>query len=252
MSINILKSTLYNIPFPLSDSLKYAGKFFQKQPVRLHPAEVETVQGHWMIYLLFGLLTVLALIRFFYPGMLQNLFSPFWGTAGRRDTDNYSKPGRAVSLFLTINFLITATLLLQVFLVKTGLLPAGDFTSLPFWGILAAGVIFYYLLNQLITLFAGFLFNTLKQASLQLKNNARWIYVSGILLTPMLLIFFYFNNPLTTDIIIFTVAILWIVKWVQTVRIGWTARNFNLLHLFLYLCAVEIIPLLLLIKWGTQ
>ena len=252
MIINILKSALYIPSLPISDSLKYAGKFFQNQPVTLHPAELETVQNHGVIYLLFGLLTVLAFIRFFYPATLQTLFSSFWGSGWRRDTDNYSKPGWAVPLFLTVNFLVSTTLLLLLFFVKTGLLPAGAFTSLSFWGMVAGGVILYYLFYQLITFLAGFLFNTMKQAVLQIKNNARWIYISGILLTPMLLIFFYFDNSLMTDIIAFTVIILWIVKWIQTVRIGWAARNFNLLHLFLYLCAVEIIPLLLLIKWGIQ
>jgi hypothetical protein len=247
-----LKSALY-ILFPsISDSLQYAGKFLQKQPVALHPVELESVQDHGVIYLLFGLLTLLAFIRFFYPATLETLFSSFGGTGVRRDAENYNKPGWVVPLFLTINFLISTTLLLKVFFIKTGLLSARAFESPSLWGIIAGGVIFYYLFYQLITFLAGFLFNTMKQAVLQIKNNARWVFVSGILLTPMLLIYFYFNSILMTDIMILTVVILWVIKWIQTVRIGWTARNFNLLHLFLYLCAVEIMPLLLLIKWGIQ
>ena len=252
MSINILKSTLYNIPLSFPDSLSYAGKFLQKHPVTVHPVALGATQGYPVFYLLFGLLSILAFIRFFYPATFQTLFSSFWDIGSRRETDHNSRPGWAVSLFLSFNFLVSVTLLVLVYLIKRGNLPVNDFTQARLGGMLAAIILFYYLFHQFITFMAGFLFNTKSQAVLQIKNNARWSYITGILLTPLLLVYFYSGSPLIIDIMVVILAVLLLVKWVQTARIGRTSRNIHLLHLFLYLCAVEIVPLLLLIKWGIQ
>ena len=246
-----MKSTLYNISPMVSDSLKYAGKFLQTQPVKIRPETLEVVRGHSVFYVLFGLLALLAFLRFFYPAFLETLFASFLRDPAGRDTDNAGKRGWAVPLFLTLNALVSVTLLLVIFLIKKGLLPAGDFTQLSLWGVLAAAVVLYYITLQFVTFLTGFIFNVKTQASLQLRNNARWIQLSGILLTPLLLVYFYSGSTWMADIMMVTALFVLAAKWIQTVRIGWMSHKFSLLHIFLYLCAVEIVPLLLLVKWGS-
>ncbi len=244
-----MESILYNISPVVSDSLKYAGRFLQTQTVKIRPETLEVAGGHGVFYVLFGLLALLAFLRFFYPDSLETLFISFWSAPSGRETDSYGKRGWAVPLFLILNFLVSVTLLLLIFLIKKGLLPADDFTQLPLWGVLSGAVVLYYILLQFITFLAGFIFNVKNQASQQLRNNARWIQVTGILLTPLLLVYFYSGSTWMTDIMVVTVFFVLAAKWFRTVRIGWISHNFSLLHIFLYLCAVEIVPLLLLVKW---
>ena len=109
-------------------------------------------------------------------------------------------------------------------------------------------VVAFYLFNQLSTFLIGFAFDTRGRTSMQMKNNAVWAYINGLFLTPLLLIYFYTQNSFLFGIMIAGLIILLLFKWVQTVKIGLATQNFNMLHLFLYLCAVEIIPLFLLVK----
>jgi len=113
-------------------------------------------------------------------------------------------------------------------------------------------VILFYLFNQFFTFLIGFIFNTSNEARQQMRNTTLWAYITGIFLTPLLLIYFYTNSILVSDFMVIILAILILFKWFQTVRIGLTTRNYHLLHLFLYLCAVEIAPLFLLVKMGIR
>lgn len=243
-----MESALYHISTTIPDSLEIAGKFLQKRAVQLHPHLIQPSQDHVIFYVLFGLLTIFAFIRFFYPSALRAILSLFSGTGSRRVADNYNKSGLVVPLFLIINFFVSMTISILVALVRIGVFPSEVFSLPQFWVAVAGAVILFYLFNQLLTFLAGFIFNTMEQASIQIKNTAFWAYFSGMLLTPLLLIYFYSKNSLILDFIMVTMVVILMFKWFQTIRVGLTTRNYHLLHLFLYLCAVEIVPLFLLVK----
>ncbi len=244
-------SVVYTGSNPLSDSLEFAGKFIQQQVVPVHPVAIGEHPGHTVYYVLFGLLLMLAFIRFFYPAIFGAVFSLFSGTASRRDADNYSKPGWAVPVLLTVNFVVSMSLLVLVLLIRWKHLPNATFTDPRYWAVITGAVIFFYFFLQTANYLTGFVFNTSKQAAMQIKNTAFWIYTSGIILTPLLLIYFYSGYFLVVDTMILLLGALLVLKWVQTFRIGLSLKGFLPLHIFLYLCAVEIVPLLLLVKTGT-
>jgi uncharacterized membrane protein YdcZ (DUF606 family) len=228
-----------------------AGRFLQQQSMPVHPVFIQNHPGHTVYYILFGLLTLLAFIRFFYPSALTSLFSLFWGRASRRDEDNYSRPGWFVPLFLTVNFIVGFSLLVLVLLIRWQHLPAKTFSDPHYWVVITGGIILFYLFLQTMHFLAGVVFDTMKEASLQIKNTALWIYVSGIFLTPLLLIYFYSGREFIVDITVALLGLLLLLKWVQTFRIGLSLKGYHPLHIFLYLCTVEIVPLLLLVKTGT-
>ena len=230
------------------DSLQGVGTFFQKQAVVVHPQLLHTSGSNWIFYMLFGLLLLMAFIRFFYPSATRAVFSWFSGTGFRKSDDNYSKPGLLVPSFLILNFIITLTLLFIVVSMRAGEGLDNLSLSIHFWQYAAGGIVGFFLYNQISVFLVGFVFDSVGQASMQMKNNAAWAYVSGLFLTPLLLIYFYTQSTFLFDIMIGGLVILLLLKWFQTVKVGLATGNFNVLHLFLYLCAVEIIPLFLLVK----
>jgi len=231
-----------------ANSLHGVGTFFQKQPIVIHPQLIHASGNNWIFYMLFGLLMLIAFIRFFYPSATRAVFSWFSGTGFRKSDDNYSKPGMLVPAFLILNFIITLSLLIVVVRLKSGGRLDNISSSIQFWLFAAGGIFGFFLYNQISAFLIGFVFDAADEASIQLKNNATWAYVSGLFLTPLLLIYFYTRNGFLFDIIVVGLILLLLFKWFQTAKVGLSARNFNTLHLFLYLCAVEIIPLFLLIK----
>jgi len=230
------------------DSLRGAEMFLQEHAVNIQPHTIRPVNDNLIYYVLFGLLTLFAFIRFFYPAATRTVLSWFSGTGLRRSEDNFGKPGLLVPLFLMFNFFVSVAIMAFVVLVKMGTLSADIYFSSQFWVAAVGMVVAFYLFNQLSTFLIGFAFDTGDRASMQMKNNAVWAYVNGLFLTPLLLVYFYTKNDFLFGIMIAGLIILLLLKWVQTVKIGLATQNFNMLHLFLYLCAVEIIPLFLLVK----
>ncbi len=217
----------------------------------LHPQVVHPA-GHIVFYVLFGLLAFIAFVRFFYPYAFRSVFSSFVQTSSFRPADNTAKSGLVVQLFLIFNFFISVTLLALTELVRLHIFSADVYHLPELWGTTMGVVILFYLFNQFFTFLVGFIFNTSNQARQQMKNTALWAYITGIFLTPLLLIYFYTNSILVSDFMVIILAVLILFKWFQTIRIGLTTRNYHLLHLFLYLCAVEIAPLFLLVKMGIR
>ncbi len=235
-----------------ADSLHGIGTFFQKQPVVINPQLIRAAGSDWIFYLLFGLLLLIAFIRFLYPAAITVLLSWFSGTGFRKSADNYSKPGLLVPSFLMLNFVISITLLIIVIRVKAGASLDVISSSPQFWLFAAGGIVGFFLYNQISAFLIGFVFDTGNQTSMQIKNNIMWAYVSGLFLTPLLLIYFYTQSDLLLDVMVAGLIILLLFKWFQTVKVGLFTRNYNVLHLFLYLCAVEIVPLFLLVKVYTM
>jgi len=242
-------STLFDTPDNLSvDSLHGVGTFFQKQPLAVHPQLIHASGSDWIFYVLFGLLLLIAFIRFFYPAAIRAIFSWFSGTGFRKNDDIYSKQGLLVPSFLMINFIVSVTLFIVVIQVKTGVRLADISSSFHFWLFAIGAIVGFFLYSQVSVFLIGFVFDTGGQASIQMKNNTVWAYVSGLFLTPLLLIYFYTQSGFLFGIIIVGLISLLLFKWIQTAKVGLSARNYNVLHLFLYLCAVEIMPLFLLVK----
>jgi len=232
-----------------ADSLHGVGTFFQKQPIVIHPQLLHTAAGDdWIFYILFGLLLLMAFIRYFYPMATKAVFSWFKVSGSRKNEENHSKQGLLVPSFLLVNFIVSITLLDVAIQMRTGIRLEEIISSTRFWLIATGGVTGFYLYNLLSAFLIGFIFDTGGQASLQIKNITLWAYVSGLFLTPFLLIYYYSGSGFVFDIMVGGLMILLLFKWFQTVKTGLFIRNFNVLHLFLYLCTVEIIPLFLLVK----
>lgn len=240
-----MKSIVFDSANNLSaDSLHAVGTFFQKQPVVVRPQLLHVVSHEWIFYVLFGLLFLIAFIRFYYPAAIKPVFFWFSAAGFRKGDSNSNKYGLWVSSFLLLNFIVSFTILIFAFHFKV----LDDFSSLQFWLYVAGAIAGFFVYNQLAAFLIGFIFDTGNQASVQMKNNAFWAFVSGLFLTPFLLLYYYSDSPIIFNIMIGGLIIFLFFKWFQTAKTGLSTRNFNALHLFLYLCAVEIVPLFLLVK----
>jgi hypothetical protein len=230
----------------IPDTLRYAGHFLQNHAIKMQPQWIQHAHNQSTILILLGLLGFFGFLRFFYPSAVRATLSPGGLPGSRQATDKYSRQGWMIPLFLTVNFIVSLTLFVEIALIKTAPYP-DTFSSL--WKI-ALAVALFYILEQILTLLAGFIFNTRSQARLQVKNTAFWAYASGIILTPLLLFYLYSGRYFLIEFMAITLAGILVFKWFQTFRIGLTGSDYHLLHLFLYLCTVEIVPLIIVVKTG--
>jgi len=203
----------------------------------------------WLIYVLLFLLFGVALIWYLIPERLTYAFSISVKPETARLNERESPaPGAVVTFFFLINSLVNLSFL--VFYVLKYLYDY-DFGELGY-GLamlyIAAIISTVYVLKMTLAGLAGWMFDTFqmarKQAGIFFNSNI----VLGVVLLPLLFILVIIPHIFFLYAILFIVAILFLIRWVQIIRLGISITHFNFFHLILYLCTLEIIPVLVVFK----
>jgi hypothetical protein len=149
------------------------------------------------------------------------------------------------ALQLPMGLLVVAPLCL---IIHT--LAFSDNGILGFWALLGGGILLYILRNRLLRLL-GNAFDNRQGISLYITSNYIYNLIEGIVVTTLTLPFFYLpggREPLLYCIAVFLAfAFGW--RFARGVKIFFTYQNSSRFFLFYYLCIVESIPVLAIIKW---
>jgi hypothetical protein len=81
-----------------------------------------------------------------------------------------------------------------------------------------------------------------------LLNMLIFIIINGIILLPALVGIVYLNSTIILYITLIICVLLFIFRFMRGFFIGLTLTKFSYLFLFVYLCTLEIMPVLMLIK----
>ncbi len=217
-------------------------------------------QGHgalaagqeWIFYVLLGLIAVFAIIKYYYSRDLNSLIWILGKTSSRQESDAGGKAGFFVPMFLFLNFFTSIGLLLLAVNQKFHLVQVPKISVFEFFAVSGLGVLGYYLFNEITILLAGFLFGSSKQALQHAKTGSYLIYVLGILLTPILIIYFFTAEVVLLYIAVASVVMAVLFKWILLLRNSYSLNHYTPFHIILYLCGLEIIPIMLLIKLGMM
>jgi len=140
-----------------------------------------------------------------------------------------------------IYYIIGSVFILQLFKAFYTL-PSG-FNNLTFAALISGVLFCYQMLKSLLIYTSGIIFKT-AESSREYQLNQ----ITGIVLFPFVIIAFYYGNTTFLIIAAIIVSLLFIYRLVRGILTGLNNKNYNLLYLFLYLCTLEILPLLLLVK----
>jgi hypothetical protein len=202
-----------------------------------------------LFYLMAGVVFCLAFIRAGFPKYFRNLFVVFFQTHIRqkqaRDQllqDNFA------SLLINLLFFISGGLYITLLIQNQG------WTTTPFWILAlasAVALVLIYLGKYLFLLFAGWVFNAKEAAGSYVFLVFLVNKIMGILLVPCILILAFsaatvVNVTLLVSLIM--VGLLFLYRYFVSFNAIRSRLKVNLLHFFLYLCAVEVLPLLLIYK----
>ncbi len=145
-----------------------------------------------------------------------------------------------------IYYIIGSVFILQLF-KAFNTLPAG-FDNLSFAALISGALIGYQMLKSLLIYTSGIIFKTAESSRSYQLNTLIFNHITGIVLFPFVIMAFYYEN--TTFLIIGGViaSLLFVYRLFRGILTGLDNKNYNLLYLFLYLCTLEILPLLLLVK----
>jgi len=222
--------------------------FLQDLPVDFTIKSLQPDYTDWMVYVLLLLTFGFSLIWYYLP---ERAFSLFNFAKNRRDfrlreNVNTETPGIVILFFFILNYFITLSLFLFLSINKFSV--NQSLIENKYLLFIIISVISFYLIRVIIILFAGYIFNTKDAANQQLKLYINIDNIIGIILIPVLFLLLFVRVDFIFYAGIILLFILHIFMWFQTFNLGKSISGFSILHLFMYLCTLEIIPVIVLIK----
>ncbi len=218
-------------------------EFFQFSPERT-PINKDAI-----FYILVVLVFLLAVIRLAFTKYFKNLFLLILQTSVRqKQTREQLLQNSLASILLNILFFISGGIYIALFIEHKA------WVALPFYQLILYSSFLLFIIytgKYLFLLFSGWVFHVSDATSsyafiIFLVNK-----VLGIILIPFILVLTYSPTPLVQ--VAFTISagatlLLFLYRYLISFGIIRLNLKVSALHFFLYLCAVEILPLLLIYK----
>jgi hypothetical protein len=217
---------------------------------------VKTERGKdGLFYLLAGLLFLLALIKLSFGRYLENMFKVFFRASLKaKQIREQLLQTPLASLLLNIHFVAAAGLLAAMILHQYQTNPSDPgFWKLYLYSILPVALV--YTGKNFILQFLGW--------SLRMKDTTdTYIFivflcnkVLGIFLLPLLMLIAFANEPLVTvatTLSYVLVVAIFLYRYISAYGFITRELKASRFHFFLYLCAFEVAPLLLIYKVLTK
>jgi hypothetical protein len=219
------------------------------RPADIQSSRLREMQPDWILAILLACFILIAWVRFFHNKRFQQVIrAPF----SRRFINQLIRDGNLFREQITIALGIVYVLTFSLFLYASNEL-VFHFT---FPGI---GGLLLYLLIAAMTLgllsakvalvqLLGAIFKTRETTTNYLLN----LFIFALLTGPVLLAALVFAVYLNSSAVLFAAVALFIIlmifRFMRGFFIGMALTKFSYLFLFVYLCSLEILPLLVLLK----
>lgn len=224
--------------------------FIQSKSIVIDPViRNVNIETDFITYILFGLLAVIALIWHFMPDRFSLIFSFKTNNEFSRHGDSSDVvPGTLITGFFWLNFFISTGLFLYI-LGKTYFASLISSFSIELIALYIFIFLIVILVYRVFIIFGtALVFKTDKLRHQQMIVGRNIQIMSGVILTPMLLLIIYIDNELIIILTLVLMVFLQVIRVIRIFGIGKSSSMFSLLHIILYLCALELIPVLVLIR----
>jgi hypothetical protein len=252
---SILPVAVKKAVVPEPDTLTYEKYYtsgwlpFHQTPIFEIQPERKPLGKDILFYLLTGLVAALACIRLIFPKYLKNLFLLFMQTSIRqKQTREQLLQNHLASVLLNILFVVSASIYISLFIQYK------QWVVIPFYQLLfySIGILFIiYIGKYLFLAFSGWVFNVQEATNAYTFIVFLVNKVLGIVLIPFVLMITF--SPLPIKQITITISagvalVLFLYRYLISFGVIRSNLKVSALHFFLYLCAVELLPLLLIYK----
>lgn len=250
-----IRKSIIVVSLPLIDTISYQQYMvhpylpMDNKPVSMFIDYKIKASKDFLFYLILGVVFLLAFIKLVFPKFFRNVFLLFFQTSLRQKQirEQLLQDSRASVLINLLFFLSTG-------LFVTLLTRFKSWSILPFWslyGYITVFLILIYVGKYVFISFAGWVFNNKEAAQGYVFLVSMVNRIMGILLIPFI-IFLAFGNPqllnITITVSIGLVILLFLYRYL--VSFGSLRNDLKItpFHFFVYLCAVEILPIALIYK----
>lgn len=203
---------------------------------------------HWITALLFLCILLFAWVKTAYPKKVSLLFREVF-TATLPDEDSGINPA-SIGMFIIF---ICVSVLLAMHLMQIKNLSLFHNAGKEFAS-LALVLFLIYMVKTLIILFTGFVFEQQERAWEYLSEIYVFAHFLGLVLLPVALLVTYvpeISNLRVLEVIFIGIGCLFVYRTIK-MFILMTNKGLSMMYLFLYICALEILPFALLYKYANM
>jgi len=207
----------------------------------------------WLFYLIVGMVLIYGFVNNMYPQYLQKLFSQFSQSSMRMIQNREQLLNNSVaSLLLNLCFILSFSLMASLLIYNRHLLP------ISFWLVYLYICLFFtslYVGKYICLEIAGAIFSTKELVKTYVFVVFLINKVLGILLLPFILIL-AFAKPIYFPAAMIGAAglsvLLFLYRYLFSLTSVRNKLHISSFHFFLYLCAFEILPLMIVYKLVVQ
>ncbi|HNQ61305.1 MAG TPA: DUF4271 domain-containing protein [Bacteroidia bacterium] len=227
-------------------------KGHELRTVEITPHEIVNTYQDWFFPVFIFVLSIYTWLRMFYSKYFNQLLQAFLNTnlTNQIVRDENILVQRA-SILLALNFNMIAALFLYLLSLETGWSLGGigmGFNRYVFFFTIVSAV---YTFKFLILKIIGWLFDLDREMATYIFNIFLINNVLGLILVPITALMAYspsIEGHFLADISLWIIGIAFFYRLIRGMLSGITVTGFSPIYLFLYLCTLEIAPLLVLIR----
>jgi hypothetical protein len=194
---------------------------------------------------------ILALLSFLLIALIKGMYWKhaklfFMGVFAQRYANQYLREENAFTE--RVNFLTFLLMAINFTLIITKFQAVIDL-----WKIVSVFflVLLFFLLKLILIKLLGFFFKVKDLAKLAIFFSLLFDKTLGFVLFPLVVVIYFFSVDISSTVLMISLGlfmILFILKLFWLWKIGTNSFGLSQVYIFLYLCYIEIFPLLLLVK----
>jgi len=241
----------YITPPPANKELTQTNSVFghhQLVPVHSDSLPVNKQSTDWITLVLLICLFIFAWIQTYYPKRFGQIFR---AVAQPHAVNQLEREGNLFSERITLGlgfiyYAVSSIFIYQLF--TTFLTIPNGLNNIALAGIISGSLFAYQMLKSALIFILGIIFHTSESTRSFQLNTLIFNHIIGAVLFPITIIAIYWGSSVFLKIGIVIALLLLLYRLFRSILTGMANMNYNLFYLFLYLCTLEILPLLLLYK----
>ncbi|KPK85829.1 MAG: hypothetical protein AMS27_06470 [Bacteroides sp. SM23_62_1] len=208
----------------------------------------------WLMGIIIVSLIVLAWLKLFYHKFINNTAISLWNfQLSKKEFRDQNIFSRRVAFILNLNYIIIGGLFIYLVFSYFRINPY-NLGPFPLYLFSAGLLLIILLINQILLLLAGFIFNQ-QENFMEYLHQILLIYKNiGIFFIPVVLCIAYIQDNLRIYLIISGIALFllgYLFRFVKGIQII-IKKDVLLLYLILYLCTLEILPVVIYCKFFSS
>jgi hypothetical protein len=219
----------------------------QLRPMDLEPALLNNTAYNWLTGILFLSFLIYTVTHFLYAKRLKQIFNAAFA---RRYINQLVREGGLFKERITISLLFIFFSTASIFIFQGVRFILNIELSYPLLTFLAifAGLFAFWFFKFSMIKFLGFVFKNQTPAYEYNLTSLIYLEVTGLLLLPLSLPAIFQNPQLFTKIGLVIVLLGLLINLMRGFMVGLYNTKFSLFYLILYLCTLEILPLVVVVK----